>query len=72
MKRKLKLRPYPKNVCWPCANPVRRVRDIGCNAVHEGRCGICGLKRCVSTPMDYGNPKFPGFKEPPKWVGFFD
>lgn len=54
-------KPYPKVVCWDCANPVKKVKAMGAITVHQDKCGVCGKVTGVSTPGDYGWPDFPGF-----------
>lgn len=54
---------YPKVVCWECANPIKKVRDMGAITVHRDTCEVCGKVTGVSTPGDYGWPDFPSFKK---------
>ncbi len=57
------MKPYPKNVCWDCAGPVRKIKDIGAITVHRAICDVCGKVKGVSTPGDYGWPDFNGFRK---------
>lgn len=57
----MKLKPYPKKVCWTCANPIKKVKDVGAITVYKDKCDVCGKLESVSTAGDYGWPDFPGF-----------
>lgn len=55
------MKPYPKQVCWDCGNPVKKCRKVGAITVFQGLCGVYGKKKNVSTAGDYGWPDFKGF-----------
>lgn len=57
----MKLKPYPKRVCWDCANPIAKVKDVGAITVYSSICDVCKKEAHVSTPGDYGWPDFPGY-----------
>jgi rRNA maturation protein Nop10 len=57
------LRRYPKVVCWDCAKPLSKVKNMGAITVHHDWCDVCGKYTGVSTPGDFGWPDFPGFEK---------
>lgn len=62
-----KLKPYPVWVCHDCGisampEAARKRRTLWVMTFHLGTCEVCGEKRAVTEPRDYGHPKFKGFK----------
>lgn len=49
---------YPDWVCADCAKPVAKRFPSGDSTSHEGTCDVCGQKKSVTQPRDYGYPDF--------------
>lgn len=55
-------RSYPRQVCWACVYPKRRV-EVFAVKVHRGRCRLCHKCTWVCSPSYYGWPEFEGFRK---------
>lgn len=50
---------YPGLVCHDCATEAGgRLQDDSPPTWHIGWCNVCGIKKAVTEPRDYGYPKF--------------
>lgn len=56
-----KYKPYPVWVCHDCAIKSGG-RQPGIATYHENICDVCGEKKSVTQPRDYGYPRFKGFR----------
>ncbi len=53
---------YPMWVCHDCGTKHGKY-CVGTSTYHHGICGVCVQMQFVTSPRDYGYPKFP--KESP-------
>jgi hypothetical protein len=56
-----KFKPYPDWICSDCGMKYGKPRtDV--STFHMAKCDVCGNKKSVTQPRDYGYPTIPGFK----------
>lgn len=58
----VQMKDYPSDVCFDCGRK-HGSRLPTAATVHDGVCEVCGKKRPVTEPRDFGYPHFPGHKE---------
>jgi len=58
-----KLKPYPTWVCHSCGTHERKCLVL-CATYHMGICDVCGERKVVTQPRDFGYPKFVGYAYP--------
>ena len=51
--------PYPSWICHPCGmkHGKRKPREGDTATYHTGTCGVCGQRKPVTEPRDFGHLK---------------